>query len=146
MKVCEVMTEHPVRCDPSDSLNRAAQIMWERECESVPVVDGIDELIGMVSDRDVAMAAYTQGKRLAEIEVTSAMVRRVFCCEGGSSVEIALATMREHGLKTLPIIDTVGKLIGMVSLETLRRAAAPIATAIGVRATKEVPLVQEPGP
>lgn len=136
MKVCELMTERPMRCYPSDSVNRAAQIMWDHACERVPVVDWVDALIGVISDRDVAMAAYTQGKRLAEINVTSATPGHVLCCEGDCSAEIALAIMREHALKSLPIIDKAGKLIGTVALETLRRACAPSATANAARATK----------
>ena len=57
-----------------DSLNRAAQIMWERRCGCVPVIDA-GRVVGLLTDRDVCMAAYTQGRRIDDIAVTTAMSR-----------------------------------------------------------------------
>jgi CBS domain-containing protein len=59
------MMRHSVRtCHPNDSLNDAAQVMWEDVCGSVPVVDDQLKPVGFLSDRDICMAAYTQGAPL----------------------------------------------------------------------------------
>src|SRR5690606_28351921 len=67
MQVRELMTRDVQVCGPRDDLNRAAQIMWDHDCGVVPVVDSERRPIGMVTDRDVCMAAYTQGKPLSAI-------------------------------------------------------------------------------
>lgn len=70
MNASELMTETVQSCSASDSLQRAAQIMWDRDCGVVPVVDGDNCVVGMVTDRDIAMAAYTQGQPLWLIPVS----------------------------------------------------------------------------
>ena len=63
------MMRHSVRtCHPNDSLNDAAQIMWEDVCGSVPVVDDQLKLVGFLTDRDICMAAYTKVHRCTPCE------------------------------------------------------------------------------
>src|SRR5690349_16562501 len=64
-----VMTADVVTCSPNDTLHRAAQIMWERDCGAVPVVDAAGRVAGIVTDRDLAMGAFTQGLPLVAIPV-----------------------------------------------------------------------------
>ena len=72
-RVREVMTKDVLTCSVSDRLNRAAQLMWESDCGCIPIVEEHGMLVGMLTDRDICMAAYTSGKPLSEISVTSAM-------------------------------------------------------------------------
>ena len=60
MKVQDVMTRAPASCKASDALVVATRIMWEDDCGCVPVVDDRGTVIGMVTDRDACMAAYTR--------------------------------------------------------------------------------------
>jgi CBS domain-containing protein len=60
----DLMTTNAKSCGTMDNLERAAQIMWENDCGVVPVVDGSERVVGMVTDRDICMAAYTQGQPL----------------------------------------------------------------------------------
>jgi CBS domain-containing protein len=62
-------------CHPEDSLNRAAEVMWENSCGGIAVVDAQFKPIGFLTDRDVRMAAYTRGKSLHELRVEGAMAR-----------------------------------------------------------------------
>ena len=126
MKVSELMTRDVATCLATDSLNRAAQIMWERRCGSVPVVD-LDQsgrVVGMVTDRDVGMAAYTQGRRLDDIAVTLAMSRPVWTCSASASAEEAEGLMMAHGVQRLVVVDPEGRLMGVVSLDGIARQAA----------------------
>lgn len=121
MTIADVMTKDVATCRSTDSLNRAAQLMWERRCGSVPVLDEADQLIGMVTDRDVCMAAYTQGRRIDDIPVTSAMSRPPRTCTPATSIEDAEAIMMGHGIRRLIVVED-GRIRGIVSIDDLARA------------------------
>lgn len=116
MKVSEVMTGDVRCCDPEESLGHAARIMWERDCGCVPVVDAERTVRGMLTDRDIAMAAYTQGSRLDEVPIHRVMTRDVRFCRVNEEIESALKTMARAQLRRLPVIDRDGHLAGMLSL------------------------------
>jgi CBS domain-containing protein len=69
MQVEQIMNREVKTCGPHEPLNKAAQIMWDTPCGAVPVVDNQGRPVGFLTDRDVCMAAYTQGKPLAELQV-----------------------------------------------------------------------------
>jgi CBS domain-containing protein len=118
--VWKVMTTAPFMCAPSDSLNRAAQIMWEHDCGAVPVLDGENRLVGIVTDRDICMAAYTQGHELGAISVENAMSRHVVQLAPEASLGHALRLMRERQLRRIPIVEDE-RLVGMITLADVAR-------------------------
>lgn len=121
MKVEELMTKQVVACRTEDTLARAAQIMWEHDCGAVPVVDDAMRVVGMVTDRDGFMAAYTQGRRLDDVSVGTAMSRRIFVCHADSQVQTAELMMREARVHRLPVVDAERRLVGIVALADLAR-------------------------
>src|SRR5690606_29796291 len=88
-KVRLVMTPNVSTATPADGLNRAAQIMWEGDCGVVPVTESDGSLVGVITDRDVCMAAYTQGQPLAAVPIDAAMARTVFACSPDDTVHQA---------------------------------------------------------
>ena len=124
MIVSEVMTKDAATCWADDDLNRAVQIMWERDCGVVPVVDLAGHVVGIVTDRDACMAAYTQGKPLNAIRTGDVMSRQVVSCDVADPIETAEATMRTQKVRRLPVLDAEGRLVGIVSLNDLARRAA----------------------
>jgi CBS domain-containing protein len=124
VKVSQLMTTDVTTCFATDSLNRAAQIMWERRCGSVPVVDGAGRVVGMLTDRDVSMAAYTQGRLLDDIAVTLAMSHHVWTCPAAATAEEAESVMMAHDVQRLVVVDGEGRLVGLVSLAGIARQAA----------------------
>ena len=126
MKVEDLMTKSVRTCRPEDSLNHAAQIMWDYDCGAVPVVssDGEGCLVGMITDRDVSMAAYTRGRTLAEIPVREVMARELQCCEPSNTVAEAELVMRRAQVRRLPVVDGSGHIVGLLSLADLAREAA----------------------
>ena len=111
-------------CHPDDRLNTAAQIMWENDCSSVPVVDAEGTVVGMVTDRDVCVAAYTQGRPLAALPVSSAMSKTVYTCKPGDSLAAAEEMLRAHKVRRVPVVDAAGHLVGILSLNDIAREAA----------------------
>ena len=121
MNIDEFMTRDVRTCGPSDTLDRAARAMWERDCGVLPVVDAERRVIGMITDRDVCMAAYLQGLPLDRILVSSVASHAVAAAYVGESTDAALAKMRQHRVKRLPVLDPEGKIAGVVSLGDLAR-------------------------
>src|SRR5689334_6521679 len=76
MKIAEFMTQGVYTVHPHDTLEKAAGVMWEHDCGAVPVVEHDGRVVAMITDRDICMAAYTQGRRLSAMRVDSAMSQR----------------------------------------------------------------------
>jgi CBS domain-containing protein len=125
MKVQQLMTREVKVCTESDTLNRAAQLMWKSDCGCIPVIsaNGDGKLLGIVTDRDIAMAAYTQGKQLSAIPVTTAMAHKVIACHANDGISQAEALMRDNQVRRLPVLDQNEHLVGVVSLNDLAREA-----------------------
>ena len=121
MKVAELMTKDVCTCSPDDTLSRAAQLMWEHDCGAVPVVDGEGRTVGIVTDRDICMAAYTQGKALSEIPVTVAAARRLVSVRPDAGVDVAEATMQSEQVRRVLVVDENEKLAGVLSVGDLAR-------------------------
>lgn len=127
MKVEQLMTRTVKTCGPHDPLNVAARIMWEHDCGCVPVVvpdEGGQRVVGMLTDRDVCMAAYTQGRPLAEIPAASAMSEEVCSCTPADSIKSALKVLETKQLRRLPIVDAHEHLVGLLSLADVAREVA----------------------
>ena len=124
MQIRDVMVRDVKTCSGTDSLNRAAQIMWEHDCGVVPVVDDDGRVIGIVTDRDACMAAYTKGRAFAQIGVEEVMSRDVISCRPTDGVAEVEKMMQKRRVRRLPVTDPQGFLKGIVSLNDLARRAA----------------------
>jgi CBS domain-containing protein len=123
MKVEQVMTRSVASCTVDDTLSTAAQLMWDRAVGSVVVLVDGGRLAGMVTDRDVAMSAHTQGRLLREIPVKVAMTSEPEACRPDESVRTVVMRMRQREVRRLPVVGDNGLVIGLVSLDALAREA-----------------------
>ncbi|HME73160.1 MAG TPA: CBS domain-containing protein [Myxococcota bacterium] len=125
-RVEHLMTKDVCVCRPSDSLNHAAQLLWENDIGTLPVVadDGSNCLVGILTDRDICMAAYTRGGSLSNLVVDQAMSRNVKACTPMTTLEEAAHEMAEAQVHRLPVVDGSRQLLGMLSLADLAREAA----------------------
>jgi CBS domain-containing protein len=124
MNVQSIMTKNPKFCSPEDTLSAAAHLMWECDIGSIPVVDTEQRVVGMITDRDICMATYTQDRRPSEVPVQQAMASKIVACRPDDDIKTAERLMRDNQIRRLPIIDRQGHLLGMVSVNDLARKAA----------------------
>jgi len=123
VNIDKIMNKQVHTCRPDDSLNTAAQLMWERDIGCVPVLDFGGKAIGMITDRDICMSAYITGLPLAAQTVSQAMSKSVHCIRASQSIDAAEALMRSKQVRRLPVTDEAGKVVGIVSLNDLALAA-----------------------
>ena len=116
MKVSEVMHRDIGCCQLGESMDRAAQVMWERDCGCVPIADRDNKIQGMITDRDIAMAAYTNGNALGALTVDRAMSVNTQCCHTEDSLEDALESMSKGQVHRLPVVDEEDHVLGILSL------------------------------
>lgn len=125
MRVDQLMTKQVKWCGPDDTLDRAAQYMWDNDCGCLPVcaVDGINRVVGVVTDRDICMSALFQGKALRDLRVSNTMARVLTTCRPSDSLTDAERSMSEARIRRLPVVDDQGSLVGMIALADLAQEA-----------------------
>jgi CBS domain-containing protein len=104
-----------------------ARLMWEGDCGAVPVVTDDRKVIGMITDRDICIAAATRSKPPAEIRVGEVISTNhgVHAVKPDDDVRVALRTMRKHKVRRLPVVDREQRLAGIVSINDLAINASP---------------------
>jgi CBS domain-containing protein len=123
----DVMFGSAVCCRATDTLNVAAQLMWEHDLGAIVVVNQQHEPVSVVTDRDLCMAVYTQGLPLYEIGVESTMSKSMVTCSVDTPLKDVRRQMAEHQLRRIPVTDLQGKLAGMIGITDLAiEALAPL--------------------
>src|SRR5262245_5924517 len=123
MNANDLMTREPRSVRTTDRLDAAARVLWEQDCGIVPVVDAANVLVGVVTDRDLCMASYTQGRPLNEIAVVGSLARQLLTCRHDDSLTNVLSAMQQAQVHRLPVVDARGVLVGLVSINDVVRAA-----------------------
>lgn len=124
MKAAELMTTGVRTCREHDKLSAAIQSMWDNDLGCLPVVDGAGRVVGMITDRDAAMALHFRGVPTWALQVADAMARIVFSAGPGDDLGRTLERMAEHQLRRLPIVDEDGRLAGILTLADVAQASA----------------------
>ncbi len=116
MKAKDVMTPNVQTCLPETSLATAAMMMWESDCGVLPVVDVSDKVVGMITDRDICMAAASQHRDPSTIAVAEVISGNAYTCQPDDDVREALKVMKEMRVRRLPVVDVEGNLQGILSM------------------------------
>ena len=119
MKIRDLMTRDVVTCTTETDLARVAQLMWDADCGTVPVVDPSGHVQGMVTDRDVCIGVATRQRPAGHIAVREVMSSPAHGCAPDDDVTTALETMRSHAVRRLPVIDNDGHIRGIVSMNDI---------------------------
>lgn len=114
------MTRDPVTCDPATSLRLVATIMLDHDCAAVPVVSS-GEVVGIVTDRDIACRAVARGWNAAELPASAVMSAPLVAVHPDETFEDAVQVMKENRVHHLPVIDDNGRLLGIVAQSDLGR-------------------------
>jgi CBS domain-containing protein len=118
MKKCnEIMTKYPVCCLPADSAAKAAEVMKSRNIGSIPVIENeqTQKLVGIVTDRDLALTIVAEGRDAKSTKVETVMTRKVVTCFASDDVQLALDAMAEHQLRRIPVLDHDNKIVGIIT-------------------------------
>ena len=110
------MTREVGFCRAEDNLAGAANIMWEKDCGAVPIVDAENRVVGMITDRDVCVAVATRDLRASEIGVAEFCREKVIACAPGDKLKDVLKKMAKNQVKRLPVVSQNRELVGIISL------------------------------
>ena len=123
MKVAALFHRTVTSCTHRDTLDEAAALLWRHDIGCLPVLDDDGRLIGMITDRDIAMAAFLQGAPLRSITVSSVMSKEVATCTSEDDIDTVVQTLITRRIRRIPVVDAAGRLIGILSLNDIARAA-----------------------
>jgi CBS domain-containing protein len=116
MTVKEIAEFDVKSCRPDADLASAAKIMWDCDCGVVPVVNEERRVVGMLTDRDICIAAATRTATPAEIRVRDVMSKNTAVCVAEDDVLTVLTTMKDRRVRRLPVVDQQGRLAGIISI------------------------------
>ncbi len=118
MKKCvEVMTKNPVCCLPKDMVVNVAQLMKRENIGPIPVVENeqTHKLIGIVTDRDLALKIVAEGRDAKSTKVEAVMTRKVVTCRADDDLQKAMDAMSKHQLRRIPVVDGDNKILGIIA-------------------------------
>ena len=123
MKIEQVMTPSPATCGVADNLAEVVERMWDANCGIVPVVDDAAHVVGVITDRDICIASATRGLAPGDIRADDMQRRPVVSCRPDDHVKTALALMKKHRVRRLPVTTDEGILHGIISLDDIALSA-----------------------
>lgn len=119
MKVQDVMTREVSSCSPDSNLAAAADLMWKQDCGILPVVDDSGNVVGLITDRDIAIALGTRNQPASEITVREVTSGVVYPCALEDDIYTALSVMQRERVRRLPVLDRDRRLTGILSLNDI---------------------------
>ena len=135
-KCRNVMTENLVFCTPEDTVSKVAQLMKREDIGPVLIVDNerSKKLVGIVTDRDLALKVVGEGRDPKTTKVEEVMSRKLVTCHADDDIENALKAMAQYQLRRIPVVDANMSLVGIISqADVATRVDEPEKTAEVVR-------------
>jgi CBS domain-containing protein len=111
----EVMTENPACCTPDTPLDQVAMLMREHDCGEIPVIDPAEQPIGVVTDRDIVCRVIAEGKNPMAYPAGICMSQPVATVSMDAPLGEVIATMEQHQVRRVPVVDEHGRCVGMIS-------------------------------
>ena len=118
LKKCnDVMTKDPLFCEPNETAVQAAQVMEGLDVGSVPIVENTRtrKLIGIVTDRDLALKVVAAELNPPNVKVEDVMTREPLNCNPDDDLDKAIQLMGENQLRRIPVIDKAGAIVGIIA-------------------------------
>ena len=120
-KIHDVMHAGVDAHEPTTLVSTIARTMKDNDIGAVPIIDK-GKLVGMVTDRDIAVRALADGRDATQLTAKDVMTKGVACCRPSDSTLAASRLMQERAIRRLAVVDEGDKLVGMVSLGDLAHA------------------------
>jgi CBS domain-containing protein len=113
----DVMTLDPICCLSTDRVNQAATLMKEADIGPIPVVEDSEskKLIGIVTDRDLAIKVVAEGEDPKSIKIADVMTRDPVRCHRDEDIKEVLARMSEFQVRRIPVVDENNCIVGIIS-------------------------------
>src|SRR5256885_11288101 len=115
MKVNEIMTRDPKTAQLDSTLEEVAVLMKDENVGAIPIVNEDEELVGIITDRDIVVRCVAEGKEASDTTVEDVLSEDLTTVEPDSDVEKAARLMAQKQIRRLPVVED-GELIGMVSI------------------------------
>ncbi|OGI31716.1 MAG: hypothetical protein A2287_04410, partial [Candidatus Melainabacteria bacterium RIFOXYA12_FULL_32_12] len=116
MKSRDVMTKFIKMCRPECTAKDAVQVMKELNCGAVPVVNENNEILGIVTDRDIALYTVLNNKDPEKTLVKEFMSKPVVTCHPDDDIDVVIEKMRKNKVRRIPVVDENNKVVGIISL------------------------------
>jgi CBS domain-containing protein len=121
-QIRELMTVKPRTVKAGDTFVEAAKLMRGEDAGLAPIVDG-DRLVGVVTDRDIAIRVVAEGRDPQSTKVEEVASQNVVTIDPQQELDEALRLMAQHQLRRLPVVEEDGKLVGIVAQADVARHA-----------------------
>ena len=121
-QVQELMTKKPRTLQPDASAVDAARLMREQDAGVIPLVEG-DRLVGVVTDRDIAIRVVAEGNDPTKTKVAAFTSQNLVTIDPQQDLDEALRLMAEHQVRRLPVIEEDGRLVGILAQADVARHA-----------------------
>ena len=118
MKNSDVMTKELVYSSPGDRVSDVAQLMKNEDIGPVLIVDDSHDgkrLVGIVTDRDLAIKVVGEGRDPQNTRVEDVMTKKVITCRADDDVQNAMKAMAQYQLRRIPVVDDNNRLVGIIS-------------------------------
>ena len=116
MKVRDIMSAAAVSCRSEMSLAAAGALMWENDCGLLPIVNDTGKVAGVITDRDICIALSTRDKQPSQMGIGEVARPSAFVCSPDDEIHSALKTMAKEKIRRLPVVNSDGELVGILSM------------------------------
>jgi CBS domain-containing protein len=144
MQVKDIMTDKPTCCTSDTKLQQVAQLMCEKNCGEIPVVDSKKTMkpVGVITDRDIVCRTLATGKNPLEIIAKDCMTKPAITVRLETSVEECCQLMEQNQIRRIPVVDQSGACCGIVAQADVARCAPESETVVALLKGLSLPAPQ----
>jgi CBS domain-containing protein len=121
----DVMTPDPACCSPHTTLDEVAKLMAQNDCGEIPVIDTGDQIVGVVTDRDIVCRVVAEGKNPQAYTAETCMSGPVITVRTDAPLDDVMAMMEKHQIRRVPVVDERDSCVGIISQADVSWVGAP---------------------
>jgi CBS domain-containing protein len=121
----DVMTPDPACCSPHTTLDEVAKLMARNDCGEIPVIDKGDQIVGVITDRDIVCRVVAEGKNPMAYTAETCMSGPVVTVRTDTPLKDVVATMEKHQIRRVPVVDEGESCVGIISQADVSWVGAP---------------------